>query len=111
MSWFSNKQKVVFRNTIESEYCALTSIASKIIWIQSILQEICLSSSSPPLLWCDNESATHLAANPMFHARTKHIELDFHFIQDRVLSKQLIIQYIPSFEQFADIFTKHISSS
>ena len=111
MSWSSNKQKVVSRSSAEPKYRALVSTASKIIWIQSILQEICFSSSSPPLLWCDNKSATHLVANPMFHARTKHIELDLHFIRDRVLGKQLIIQYISSFEQFADIFTKHISSS
>ncbi|KAL6316356.1 hypothetical protein AAG906_017993 [Vitis piasezkii] len=60
--------------------------------------ELCLSSSSPPLLWCDNKSAAHLAANPMFHARTKHIEMDLHFIRDHVLRKQLIIQYLPSSE-------------
>ena len=82
-----------------------------LIWIQSILQEICLSFSSPPLLWCDNKSAAHLAANPVFHARTKHIEMDLYFIRDHVLRKQLIIQYIPSSEQVANIFTKHISSS
>ncbi|RVX01323.1 hypothetical protein CK203_031293 [Vitis vinifera] len=55
-------------------------------------------SSSPPLLWCDNKSAAHLAANPMFYARTKHIEMDLHFIWDHVLRKQLIIQYLPSSE-------------
>ncbi|KAL6330080.1 hypothetical protein AAG906_039998 [Vitis piasezkii] len=60
---------------------------------------------------CDNKSAAHLAANPVFHAKTKHIEMDLHFIRDHVLRKQLIIQYLPSSEQVADIFTKHISSS
>ncbi|KAL6328040.1 hypothetical protein AAG906_033308 [Vitis piasezkii] len=73
--------------------------------------EICLSSSSLPLFWCDNKSATHLATNLVFHPRTKHIELDLHFIWDQVLHKQLIIQYIPSSEQVANIFTKHITSS
>ena len=70
-----------------------------------------LSSSSPPLLWCDNKSAAHLATNPVFHARTKHIEMDLHFTRDHILCKQLIIQYILSSEQVANIFTKHISSS
>ena len=99
------------RSSVESEYCALASTTSEIIWIQCVLQELCLSPSSPPLLWCDNKSAAHLVANPVFHARTKHIEMDLHFIRDHVLRKQLIIQYIPSFEQVANIFTKHISSS
>ena len=99
------------RSSVESEYHALAFATFEIIWIQSILQEICLSFSSPPLLWCDNKNVTHLASNPVFHARTKHIEMDLHFIPDHVLRKQLIIQYIPSFEQVANIFTKHISSS
>ncbi|KAJ9678334.1 hypothetical protein PVL29_020488 [Vitis rotundifolia] len=99
------------RRSTESEYRALASTTSEIIWIQSVLQELCLSSSSPPLLWCDNKSAAHLAANLVFHARTKHIEMDLHFIRDHVLRKQLIIQYLSSSEQVADIFTKHISSS
>ena len=103
--------KKLSRNSAEFEYRALMFATSEIIWIQSILQEIYLSSSSPPLLWCDNKSAAHLAANPMFHARTKHIEMDLYFIRDHVLRKQLIIQYIPSSEQVANIFTKHISSS
>ncbi|RVW96129.1 Retrovirus-related Pol polyprotein from transposon RE2 [Vitis vinifera] len=94
---------------IEEPLVAMAS--SLIIWIQYVLQELCLSSSSPPLLWCDNKSAAHLAANPVFHAKAKHIEMEVHFIRDHVLRKQLIIQYLPSSEQVADIFTKHISSS
>ena len=99
------------RNSAEFEYRALMFATSEIIWIQSILQEIYLSSSSPPLLWCDNKSAAHLATSPVFHARTKHIEMDLHFTRDHILCKQLIIQYILSSEQVANILTKHISSS
>ena len=98
VSWSSNKQKVVSRSSAESEYRAFASATSEIIWIQYVLQDLCLSSSSPPLLWCDSKSAAHLAANPVFHARTKHIEMDLHFIRDHVLRKQLIIQYLPSSE-------------
>ena len=107
----SNKQKVVSRSSAQSKYHVLAYATLEIIWIQSILQEICLFSSSPPLLWCDNKSTAHLAANPVFHARIKLIELDLHFIRDQVLHKQLVIQYIPSSKQVANIFTKHISSS
>ncbi|KAL6347221.1 hypothetical protein AAG906_013532 [Vitis piasezkii] len=60
---------------------------------------LCLSPSAPPLVWCDNQSATHLAANLVFHARSKHIELDLHFIRDHVLRKNLSIHYIPTYDQ------------
>ena len=98
-------------SSAESEYRGLATAAFEIAWIQSLLIELCLSPTTPPLLWCDNQSATHLAVNPVFHARTKHIELDLHFIHDKVLQNQLRIQYLPSSDQIADIFTKHISSS
>ena len=67
----------------------------------------CTSST----LWCDNLSAAHLARNPVFHSRAKHIELDLHFIRDKVLHNELIVSYIPSTEQVADILTKNLSSS
>ena len=76
------------------EYRGLAAMTSEIIWIQSILQELCLSPPTPLLLWCDNQSTTRLAANPIFHARTKHIiELDMHLVRDKVLHNQLNIQY------------------
>lgn len=63
------------------------------------------------LIWCDNQSATHLANNPVFHARSKHIDLDLHFVRERVLSKDLSIHYIMSSNQIVDIFTKYLPSS
>ena len=111
VSWSSTKQKIVSTSNMESEYHGLAVAASEIAWIQSLLTELCLSLTTPPLLWHDNQSATHLDVNPVFHARTKHIELNFHFTCDKVLQNQLHIHYFPSFDQIANIFTKHISSS
>lgn len=68
-----------------------------------------LSDELPPLVWCDNKSAAALAANPIFHAFSKHIDIDLHFILDKVLHKTLNT-YIPSSGQVADIFTKHLPS-
>jgi hypothetical protein len=59
-----------------------------------------------PCLWCDNLGATYLSANPFFHARAKHIEIDFHFVRERVLRKLLEVRFIPSKDQVADEFTK-----
>lgn len=65
-----------------------------------------IECTSLPIIWCDNVSATKLAKNVVYHSRTKHIELDMHFIRDKVLAKELEINYIPSEEQIADILTK-----
>jgi histone deacetylase 1/2 len=60
-------------------------------------------------LWCDNMGAKYLSANPVFHARTKHIEVDFHFVRERVMSNQLQIDFVPTGDQIADGFTKALA--
>uniref|UniRef100_A0A803QGW3 Uncharacterized protein n=1 Tax=Cannabis sativa TaxID=3483 RepID=A0A803QGW3_CANSA len=79
INWSSRKQKAVARSSTESEYRALASAATELVWIHSLLTEIGISlHKTPPVLWCDNQSAQSLALNPVFHTRTKHIELDVH---------------------------------
>ncbi|KAH9752513.1 retrovirus-related pol polyprotein from transposon RE1 [Citrus sinensis] len=110
ISWSSNKQTVVTKSSAESEYRALASAASEIAWLKSLFLEMEVYCVERPTIWCDNISATELAKNPVFHSRTKHIEIDVHFIRDKVLSGDLKICYVPSEDQIADILTKPLSS-
>ncbi|KAJ9672694.1 hypothetical protein PVL29_026062 [Vitis rotundifolia] len=105
-----DRRSTISKSSAESEYRGLVSLTAELVWIQSLLQELCLPTS-PPVLWCDNQSAAHLAANPVFHSRSKHIELDLHFIREKVLRQELQICYVPSTDQLADILTKHLSIS
>ncbi|KAH9754624.1 retrovirus-related pol polyprotein from transposon RE1 [Citrus sinensis] len=109
VSWCSKKQVVVSRSSAESEYRALAMAAAEVLWIRSLLAEIGLALSSIPIIWCDNQSAAALASNPKFHSRTKHIELDVHFVREKVAAQCLKVQYISSSEQTADILTKALS--
>lgn len=78
-------------------------------WIHQLLIDLGVTSVLPHVVWCDNQSAIALASNPIFHARTKHVEVDYHFIREKVLSKQIYVQHIGTQAQTADIFTKALS--
>lgn len=94
------------RNSTEDEYKLLANTVAEICWIQSLLFELDLSLSQPPMLWCDNTGTTYLSSNPVFHARIKHIKIDFHFVRDQVSHKQLAVQFISSQDQLTDALIK-----
>ncbi|KAM2695500.1 hypothetical protein EV1_039988 [Malus domestica] len=105
ISWSSKKQNTVFRSSTEAEYRALSSTSAKIDWITQLLQFMQIEVSGSTTLFCDNLSTIALAYNPVMHQRTKHIEVDVHFIRERVAKKLLQVQFVSSNDQFADILT------
>ncbi|KAL5540215.1 hypothetical protein UlMin_044161 [Ulmus minor] len=111
VSWSSKKQHVVSRSSAESEYRALAHVSCEIAWLESLLGELSFPLPEIPVTWCDNTSAGALASNPVYHSKTKHIEVDVHFIRDKVIEKKLDIRYVPSLDQIADCLTKALSLS
>jgi hypothetical protein len=79
------------------------------MWVQTLLKEFNIFSPKSARLWCDNLGVKYLSANPVFHGRTKHVEVDYHFIRERVFCKLLIIDFVSSKDQVADGFTKTLS--
>ncbi|GJV58678.1 putative RNA-directed DNA polymerase [Tanacetum coccineum] len=106
ISWTARKQRTVSRSSTEAEYKALADTVAELTWLQALLNELGIRSSSTPILWCDNLGATYLSANPIFHARTKHVEIDYHFVREKVAQGDLRVQHISTHDQIADIFTK-----
>ncbi|XP_019175631.1 PREDICTED: uncharacterized protein LOC109170953 [Ipomoea nil] len=106
ISWLSWKQRTVARSSTETEYKALADVAADVTWVVSLLRELGLHTGQPSTLWCDNLGATYLCANPVFHARTKHVEIDYHFVRDKVAMGDFKVNFISTKDQLADIFTK-----
>ena len=106
VTWKSKKQSVVARSSAETEYRAMASTACELIWIKQLLKDMGIEFDQPMKMYCDNNSARHIASNPVFHERTKHIEVDCHFIREKVQSKEIETPFVRSEEQLADVFTK-----
>ena len=106
ISWKSKKQDRISKSSTESEYRAMSAACSEIVWLRGLLHELGFTQQHPTPLHADNTSAIQIASNPVFHERTKHIEVDCHYIREALDHNVLTLPHISTEHQTADVFTK-----
>ena len=112
ISWKSKKQSTVLsRSSVEAEYRALAATASELTWIVQLLKDLHVFTLSPSPIFSNSTEATHIASNPIFHERTKHIEMDYHFVRDQIVKGAINLMPIRTQHQVANIFTKALPIS
>ncbi|GMI82979.1 cysteine-rich RLK (RECEPTOR-like protein kinase) 8 [Hibiscus trionum] len=109
VSWCSKKQPTVALSSTEAEYIAATMAAQECIWMKCLMGDMFGNINYALQIKCDNESAIKLASNPVFHGRTKHIEVRNHFVREKVLNQELDLVGVNTNDQTADIFTKALA--
>ncbi|PNX96035.1 putative copia-type protein, partial [Trifolium pratense] len=102
VSWKAKKQTTVSRSSSEAEYRALSSATCELIWILFLLKDLKVQCSKPPVIYCDSQSAIHIASNPVFHERTKHSEIDCHLVREKL--------HITTEDQLANCLTKSLAA-
>eukprot|EP00253_Pinus_taeda_P017545 PITA_17545 len=109
VSWYSRKQRSVALSSAKPEYMAASLAACEAIWMRKILVVMFGSHLEPTMIYCDNQSCIKLSANPVFHDRSKHIDIRYHHIRDCVQRRIMLLSYIPTKDQDVDILTKALT--
>ena len=112
VSWLSKKQDTISLSSCEAEYKALTTTTKEVLWIKRLLLELkCIKEEDLPLILCDNISAQALVNNPIFHARSKHIEVAHHFVREKLIGGEISLEHIDTSSCIADLLTKPLAKS
>jgi hypothetical protein len=111
VSWSSKRQNTVSRSSAEAEYRAVANGVAETTWLRQLLLELHAPLRRATLVYCDNISAVYMTSNPVQHQRTKHIEIDLHFVRERVAIGDVRVLHVPTSSQYVDIFTKGLPSS
>ena len=106
VTWRSKKQNVVARSSAEAEFRAMAQGVCELLWMKIILDDLRIKYEAPMKMFCDNKSAISIAHNPVQHDRTKHVEIDRHFIKEKLDSGLIATAHVPSGLQLADMLTK-----
>ena len=99
------------RSSAEAEYRGVVNVVSECTWLRQLLRELYCNATQATIAYCDNISSVYMSRNPVHHRRTKHIEIDIHFVREKVAIGELRVLQIPSARQFADIFTKGLPTT
>lgn len=106
ISWKSKKQHTVSLSSAEAEYRSIRRVTAELAWLSRLLSELEVPNITPITVKCDSQAAIYIAKNPVYHERTKHIELDCHFVREKLGSGLISLSYTPTKQQLADVFTK-----
>ncbi|XP_019231184.1 PREDICTED: uncharacterized protein LOC109212026 [Nicotiana attenuata] len=109
ISWKSKKQETVSLSSAEAEYRSLRKVVGELVWLSRLFAELTVVQSCPIQVFCDSQSAIHIAHNPVFHERTKHIEVDCHFVRNKLQEGLISLYHVPTHHQLADILTKALT--
>ncbi|GJV54474.1 RNA-directed DNA polymerase, eukaryota [Tanacetum coccineum] len=111
LSWSTKRQHTISRSSAEAEYRGVANVVAETAWIRNLLHELHSPLLTATLVYCDNVNAVYMSANPLQHQRTKHFEIDIHFVRDMVKAGHVRVLHVPSRFQYADIFTKGLPSA
>jgi len=111
VSWSSKRQNAVSLSSAEAEYRVVANAVAEVSWLRQLLAELHAPVSRAALVYCDNISTVYMSSNPVQHQRTKHVEIDLHFVRERVATGAVRVTHVPTSSQYADIFTKGLPSS
>ena len=109
ISWSSRKQASIAQSTAEAEYIVASVANSEAVWLRKLLSDLFNVELEPTVIHCDNQSCIKLSEILVFHDRSKHIAMRYHYVRDLVQKNILSIQYVPTAEQTVDILTKPLS--
>ena len=109
ISWLSKKQSTVATSSCEAEYKVAFTTVVECVWLRRLMADLSSSVDEPTPIFSDSQSAIALAKNPVFHARTKHIEVHYHFVREQLHAGDVSLIYCPTDQNVADIFTKALS--
>jgi hypothetical protein len=110
ISWSSKRQNTMSRSSAEADYRVVAHVVGECYWFRQLLQELRRPLTLATLVYCENDSAFYMSSNPVQHRRTKHIEIDIHFVLEKVSLGKVQVCHVPSALHFADIMTKGLPS-